>query len=93
MSVPHQLTGYDKRTEKLVYAYDIPRTKDHLVRDVAGVPQRDTDGLGSYHLSPEQARKIAAAIGARINTDRYDWFVEPAATEGSADSSLAQATT
>ena len=72
MSATHQPTGYDRRTDVLTFAHEIPRAKDHFAREVAGVPHRDPDGLGSYPLRPEQARRIATAIGARINTDRYD---------------------
>jgi hypothetical protein len=77
MSVTHRLTGYDRRSEALVFAHEIPRTKTNLARDAAGVPPQDVAAVGAYPLRPDQARRIAVAIGARINTERYEWFLEP----------------
>lgn len=79
MSVTHRLTGYDRNSDALAYAHEIPRTKTHLARDTAGVPQHDTGAVGAYPLRSDQARRIAFAIGARIDTERYDWFLEPMA--------------
>ncbi len=79
MSVTHRLTGYDKRTEALTFAHDIPRAKYHLAREAAGVPPRDPHGVGVYPLRPDEARRVASAIGTRINTERYEWFIEPVA--------------
>ena len=81
MNVPHRLTGYDKRTELLTCAHDVPRTKEHFAREVAGVLPRDPDAVGSYPLGPEQARRIASVMGARVDIDHYDWFFEPRAAE------------
>ena len=80
MSVAHRLTGYDRRTERLEIAHGVPRAKEPFALEVAGVARdRDPGAVGVYPLLPEQARRIAAAIGARINTESYDWFLEPAA--------------
>ena len=79
MSVTHRLTGYDKRTEALTFAHEIPRAKSHLAREAAGAPPRDQEAVDAYPLRPDQARRIAVVIGARINTERYDWFMEPVA--------------
>ncbi len=80
MSVAHRLNGYDKGTELIAFRHTIPTNKLHVARVCAGVPGADPDIVGSYPLTPNAARRLAAAIGVQnLNIDRCDWFLEPAA--------------
>lgn len=79
MNVSHRLTGYDKVTELLVFAHDIPRERDRAAREIAHVPATDADAVGGYPLRSSEARAVARLIGTTINVDRYDWCYEPVA--------------
>lgn len=79
MMLMHRLTGYEKATEKLFLAHEIPRSQDRMAREVAAVSPRDFDAVGAYPLDPEKARRIARLINKDLNTEKYDWFFEPVA--------------
>ena len=77
MSVVHKITGYDRSTELMTFAHDIPSTLLVTAREIARVPSTDREAVGSYPLEPEQVQTIALRIGARVNVEAYDWFLEP----------------
>ncbi len=78
MTLAHRLTGYDKVKDCLVFTHEIPRPKLPHAIDLAEVPRSDRDAIGVYPLKREQALKMAKLIGKDINTERHDWFFEPA---------------
>ena len=73
----HRLTGYDKVPEKLVAQFDIPETQFGLAKSVTEVGSDDPEAALSYPLKPEQAKRIAQAIGQSVDADRLLWFLEP----------------
>jgi hypothetical protein len=75
--VVHRLTGYDRRTELLASECDIPIEDIARVREIARVGPDDPDVIGSYLLDRQQAERIARLLGAEIDADRYDFFLEP----------------
>jgi hypothetical protein len=77
MTTVHRLTGYDKKTERLVFEYDIPPSKLRRAKELANVPRDDPSAVGSYPLDPSQARHVARLINQMVNIDRYSWFLEP----------------
>ena len=78
MTVSHRLTGYDRITEQLALAYDIPASHDALSRRLAEVDTADEDAVGIYVFGDEVAKRLASALGIDINVDRYEWCLEPA---------------
>lgn len=77
MTIAHRLTGYDKVTDRLVIAHEIPVSKMPQAIEIADVPATDRDAIGVYPLTREQALNIASFIETDINMERYDWFFEP----------------
>ena len=77
MSVIHRLTGYDKVSENLAAQFDVPISQLELAKSVAGVSSDDPEAALSYPLTPEQAKRIAQAIGQLVDADRHLWFLEP----------------
>ena len=78
MTVSHRLTGYDRATERLAIAYDIPLSLTTLSWNLAGVDAADEGAVGIYILHDESARRLAAAMGLVIDVDQYEWCLEPA---------------
>ena len=81
MSVIHRMTGYDRCNERLAYAHPLPEAAFPAAKDIAHVPATDADAIGSYPLDEHQARNLARRIGADINVDSYDWFLEPSTVD------------
>jgi hypothetical protein len=77
MELIYKLVGYDHETDRLSYARDIPAHRVPLAKRVAGLPEDDPEAIGDRPLSRGQAREIAGLIGADIDTDRMDFFLEP----------------
>jgi hypothetical protein len=70
----YRLVGYDRRTERLAQRYDIPPAKAKKAKDLVGL---EPDDIGDMPLTDPQARSIAAMIGAEIDIDRFEYFLEP----------------
>ena len=79
MSTIHRVTGYDKRTELLAFAFDVPA--DHMteLRRLANVDPADDEALGSYPLDSVAARALAHSLNLPMAVERCDWFLEPIA--------------
>lgn len=78
MSIGHIVTGYDKRTERLIIAHAIPESVFDEIRALANVPAADAEAIGSYPLSPGAVFEIASRLLQPMSVDGYDWFLEPA---------------
>jgi hypothetical protein len=77
----HWVAGYDKETELLAVERDILTEQVARVREIARVGPDDPDATGSYPLDRHQVKRIARLLGAKFNTDRYDFFLEPSAEQ------------
>jgi hypothetical protein len=82
MTATHKLVGYDKKSKNLSAKYEVPQQIFDVVCHVAGIPYDDRDATGRYPLSPLAAQEIGKIIGAEIDTDRLDYFLQPALFEG-----------
>jgi hypothetical protein len=78
MSVTHKLTGYERITRGLAFDYDVPRVMMYLARELAGVGSGDPDMLNVYVLNWDRAIRLGRAMEKALNTERYEWRLEPA---------------
>lgn len=76
MSLDLQVSGYDKRTERLSIAHPVPSSLSDTARRLARVGS-DDDGEGAYPLEPGAARTLGLKLDTNLDLDRYDWFLEP----------------
>ena len=72
MAVVYRLVGYDRKTERQAVRIDIPTRHVGYVKRTIG-----RDIIADHPLSPMQARDIAGVIGFSIDTNHYDYFIEP----------------
>jgi hypothetical protein len=75
MSPMYEVTGYDRKTGRLVAFYDVPARRAPAVKDIAGVPSSD-DGLGAYPLGREQVSAVARVLETPIGNPDLDYFLE-----------------
>ena len=74
--ITHRLVGYDRTSGHVAVEYDIPdRLLEHAKR-VASVGADDPRAVLCYRLDDLQARRLAAAIGAKINPDPLNFYLE-----------------
>jgi len=86
MSVRYEVTGYDRKTDRLVAFHNVPERRVASVKNIAGVPSSD-DGLGSYPLNHDQLVAIARVLETPIEEEDLEFFLE--AFDGNSDQSLA----
>jgi hypothetical protein len=87
MSPRYEVTGYDRKTGRLVASYDVPARKISSIKNIADVPACD-DGLGSYPLNRDQVSAIAKVLETPIVEESIDFFLE--AYDGRVDQPTAQ---
>ena len=75
MSVRYEVTGYDRKTDRLVTFHNVPERRVASVKNIAGVPSSD-DGLGSYPLNYDQVVAIARVLETPIEAGNLDFFLE-----------------
>ena len=75
--VVYKLAAYDKTTEALAAAFDVPRAVVAGAKSIAGIMIDDDTQIGDWELTPEQSREIASLIRAPFDADRFDCFLEP----------------
>jgi hypothetical protein len=78
MSVTHKLTGYDRITNAPAFDYDVPRVMMYLARELAGAGSGGPDMLKVYVLNWDRAIRLGRAMEKALNTERYEWRLEPA---------------
>ena len=79
MSVIYQITGYDRKTERLATEQDVPEHCLGAVLRIAGVDVPDLN-LDCRALTAQQVNEIATLIGQAIYRADLDFFIEPVAT-------------
>jgi hypothetical protein len=77
MTATHRLTGYDRASERLAFTHSIPLPKTAMARELAGVGSEDIEAIGVYVLENAQAQRLAHELGTQVDTDRFEWCLEP----------------
>jgi len=75
MSVMYEVTGYDRKTDRLVTSYDVPERQVASVKSIVGVPSSD-DGLGSFPLDHDQLAAIERALEISFDKGDLQFFLE-----------------
>jgi hypothetical protein len=75
MSVMYEVTGYDRKTDRLVAFHDVPERQVVSVKNIAGVPSSD-DGLGSYPLDQDQLAAIERVLEISFEKGDLAFFLE-----------------
>jgi len=81
--ITHSLVGYDRNTERVAEEFDVPEAALPRAKQLARVLDDDPEAIRCYSLEAAGARELAALLGAKIDPDRNDYFLEgfaPAAT-------------
>jgi hypothetical protein len=76
MRVVHRLVGYDRRTDRATVRFDVPGKLLPAAFRIAQVPGDDPDAVWSYPLCSDQARELADLIGAKLDADGAEFFLE-----------------
>jgi hypothetical protein len=74
-----RFVGYDVQTDEFVESYDIPAKEVSHAKEVAHVSSLRDDALGDVPLGPEEAQRIAGALGVPIDPAHREYFLEPSA--------------
>jgi hypothetical protein len=88
MNVVHRLVGYDRRSDRMKARCDIPSDRIAEAKRIAGVALDDPGAAWSYPLSATQVQAIAQLIGAEIDPDHLEFFLEPFADSATGDGTL-----
>jgi len=72
----HQLIGYDRTSGGVAVEYQIPPQVLDYAKAVAGVGSDDPEAVLCYRLNSHQARDIAGAIGAKIDSLAFNFYME-----------------
>ena len=76
----HQITGYDRETERVAITLPVPDAALDAATLVAGVDRtEDPNALYSYPLGTEQLRELRGYLDKDLSVEPYDFFLEPAA--------------
>ena len=76
MPIIYKLVGFDRKTERLGAAYEIPTALVERAKEIAGIANRP-EIIGDWPLAPDQAAAIADIINQRINLRDQDFSLEP----------------
>jgi hypothetical protein len=76
MQVVHRLVGYDRQSDRMKMRFDIPEERLPDAKKLAQVPDDDPEAAWSYPLTKAQARRLATLIGAKIDANRVEFFLE-----------------
>jgi hypothetical protein len=74
--ITHRLVGYDQRSGQVAVEHPIPPRHFAVAKTIAGVGFDDSDAALCYKLNKHQAREIAGAIGAAIDADALNFYME-----------------
>jgi len=74
--ITHRLIGYDRTSGRVAVEYGIPDRFLELAKKVAKVGSDDPQAVLCYRLDDLQAHDVAAAIGAKIDGDQLNFYLE-----------------
>ena len=72
----HRLVGYDRTSGCVAVEYDVPDHLLELAKGVASVGADDPQAVLCYRLDDLQARDLATAIGAKIDGNQLNFYLE-----------------
>jgi hypothetical protein len=76
MAMVYKLVGFDRDTERLATADEIPADHVEQAKRIAGITDRP-EIVADWPLTTDQAAAIADIIHKRINLRKVDYFLEP----------------
>jgi hypothetical protein len=76
MTVKHRLIGYDRRTDRMKQSFDVADQLLPAAKRIAHVPEDDPEAAWSYPLANEQVRQVADLIGAEVDPESAEFFLE-----------------
>jgi hypothetical protein len=76
MPVIYKLVGFDRETERLAAAYEIPPNLIASAKAIAGIADRP-EIVRDWPLTGAQATAIADVIKQKIDLRRQDFALEP----------------
>jgi hypothetical protein len=76
MAVTYKLVGFDRKTERLAVAHEIPAECVSQAKELAGIANNPAI-IADWPLSAAQAAAIAQLIGEPIDPARYEYTLEP----------------
>jgi len=79
MNVLHRVTGFNKRSEMIEREFNVPAELVPSAREIAQAPANWQEAPGAFELSIGAAQAISAMLRVPMDTDRFDWFLEPVA--------------
>jgi hypothetical protein len=74
--VTHRLVGYDPQSGRVAVEHPIPPEHLAAAKVVADFGFDDADAALCYKLNKHQAREIADTIGAAIDADALNFYME-----------------
>jgi hypothetical protein len=74
--ITHRLVGYDRVSGSMAVEYDVPNRFLEFAKRVAKVGADDPQAVLCYGLDDLQARDLAVAIGAKIDGDQLNFYLE-----------------
>ena len=77
MSVVYQIAGYDRQTKRLAYEYEVPEGSLSVVMEVAHVSPETAAEFGPVLLDPATVRSVGRQLNKNINSELFDWVLEP----------------
>jgi hypothetical protein len=76
MPLIYKLVGFDRDTEQLVVAHEIPAAQVDRAKSIAGIAGKP-EIIGDWPLTEDQAAAIADVIHQRIDLQHQDFSLEP----------------
>ena len=73
--ITHRLAGYDRASGWVAVEYDVPDHLLEIAKGIAKVGPDDPQAVLCYRLDV-QAHDLAAAIGAEIDSDQLNFYLE-----------------
>jgi hypothetical protein len=74
--VTHRLVGYDRVSGRVAVEYDVPDRFLEFAKRLAKLGADDPEAVLCYRLDDQQAHDLAAAIGAKIDGDELNFYLE-----------------
>ena len=74
--ITHRLVGYDKTTGRVALEHEISPDRLDLAKRIAGVGVDDPEAALCYKLTDRQVRELASAIGARVDAEAWNFYME-----------------
>jgi hypothetical protein len=85
MTVRHSITAYNKETDRLAFAADVPEMLMLHVRELLKVPEDDPHLLWSYTLTPWQLAEISKLMLIPAVSEDNEYFLESYSEQGCSD--------